>query len=578
MFYSASFYLCFVVFLLGLTYRTWRWFTLRVGPEAEAIPAHHRVRAAVGGVLATLCSARILTVFKVLFLDVLLQIRTLRQDPFRWVMHLCLYWGFTALLLMHALDEPLTQAFFPAYAPTLNPFLFLRNLFGAAVLLGLAMAIYRRAASRPRPLMTRAADKLAILLLALILISGFSLEALKILSADIYDRMVEDYAGLDPEESRPLKRYWAAKFGVAFAGLHENPSPETLDPGREMHEENCAACHSRPGWAFVSYPLSRALRPWALAPAGAHLHRWLWTVHFLACFLGLAYLPFSKFFHLFSSPLSLIVNGVSDAFRSGAANRVTRRALGLDACTHCGTCSLHCSVAPVFRILPNEYILPSEKLIALKALARGRPLSGPRLGAIQEGSFICTNCYRCTTVCPVGINLQDLWLSSKEELTAMGLPELHAWTREMDRQAWAQGSGDDARALMPGDRTLPTRLALSDQAATFRNCFQCQTCTNVCPVVANDEDPAESLDLTPHQIMYALGLGLKERMLGSRMVWDCVTCYLCQEHCPQGVRVTDVLYELKNLSYARARAAGSPRAPAAQDRDPGTAGSGEVRP
>jgi heterodisulfide reductase subunit C len=32
------------------------------------------------------------------------------------------------------------------------------------------------------------------------------------------------------------------------------------------------------------------------------------------------------------------------------------------------------------------------------------------------------------------------------------------------------------------------------------------------------------------------------------MLWDCVTCYQCQEHCPQGVKVTDVLYELKNLA------------------------------
>jgi len=27
-----------------------------------------------------------------------------------------------------------------------------------------------------------------------------------------------------------------------------------------------------------------------------------------------------------------------------------------------------------------------------------------------------------------------------------------------------------------------------------------------------------------------------------------VTCYLCQEQCPQGVKVTEVLYELKNLA------------------------------
>jgi heterodisulfide reductase subunit C len=33
------------------------------------------------------------------------------------------------------------------------------------------------------------------------------------------------------------------------------------------------------------------------------------------------------------------------------------------------------------------------------------------------------------------------------------------------------------------------------------------------------------------------------------MVWDCTTCYQCQEHCPQGIQVTEIIYELKNRAY-----------------------------
>ncbi len=40
------------------------------------------------------------------------------------------------------------------------------------------------------------------------------------------------------------------------------------------------------------------------------------------------------------------------------------------------------------------------------------------------------------------------------------------------------------------------------------------------------------------------------------MLWDCVTCYQCQEHCPQGVKVTDVLYELKNQAMTEANSKG----------------------
>jgi heterodisulfide reductase subunit C len=38
---------------------------------------------------------------------------------------------------------------------------------------------------------------------------------------------------------------------------------------------------------------------------------------------------------------------------------------------------------------------------------------------------------------------------------------------------------------------------------------------------------------------------------GPNMLWDCVTCYQCQEHCPQQVKVTDILYELKNMAVEK---------------------------
>jgi heterodisulfide reductase subunit C len=109
---------------------------------------------------------------------------------------------------------------------------------------------------------------------------------------------------------------------------------------------------------------------------------------------------------------------------------------------------------------------------------------------------------------------------------------------------------DQAKAisLTPADREFQNGLLLSDEASTFSACFGCQTCTNVCPVVANYEDPKDVLGLLPHQIMHAVGLGIKDLAFGSNMLWDCVTCYQCQEQCPQGVKVTEVLYELKNLA------------------------------
>ena len=278
----------------------------------------------------------------------------------------------------------------------------------------------------------------------------------------------------------------------------------------------------------------------------------LWYVHFLACFAGLAYLPFSKIFHTISSPVSLLVDAAVDRGekrdRAGAA---TRRALGLDACTHCGACTERCSVAPIYRSMSNPAVLPSEKLRAVGALARGRRISREGLEDLSEGSFLCTLCHRCTDVCPVGIDLQDLWQASRRDLAARGLPEPHVWVLQTSTAAWAER----VRGKRPrvGGQKQPLLSELSRDKEALSACVQCQTCTNVCPVVGCAEDPEGDLGMTPQQVMNLVRMGLRDVALGSRMVWDCLTCYQCQENCPEGIQVADILYELRNLGYAAFR-------------------------
>ena len=70
-------------------------------------------------------------------------------------------------------------------------------------------------------------------------------------------------------------------------------------------------------------------------------------------------------------------------------------------------------------------------------------------------------------------------------------------------------------------------------------------------MVGASDDPESELDMTPQQIMNLMRLQMKDLAFGARMVWNCVTCYQCQEHCPQGVRVADVLYELRQMAGER---------------------------
>lgn len=580
MFYYISLYISLAIFIGGLIYKIYAWLSYKIGVDSKDIPTSKRLSSALKGIVLTIFSAKILTLINVFFLDIILQRKVFNEDFFRWLTHILIYVAFMLLLFMHALDKFITSAIFPNYSATLNPFLFLRDLFGALVIIGVCMAIYRRFILRPPRLKTNSMDTYAIIILAVIMLSGIILEGTKIGSYSIYKSMVSDYAGLEEgeEEFKALTAFWVDKFGTVSPDLKAPFEATLLEEGKELHEMSCSGCHSRPQWAFVGYPVAKVFKGAALGLDKGGIHTLLWYIHFLACFIGLAYLPFSKFLHIITSPLSLLANSVMDKKGSEPANIATRQALELDACTHCGACTSRCSVGIIVEEIENVNILPSEKLQSIKAIVTKKQTDETRFRLILDGTYLCTNCHRCTDVCPAGINLEDLWFSAREDMFQKDYPEFSilsplSFYRGLMRESIPQTdynrpliqareaiaskyelikTPDKAVNLTPDNQELRDSLLLSDQAATFSACFGCQTCTNVCPVVAAYENPKDVLGMLPHQIMYATGLGIKDLAFGSQMLWDCLTCYQCQEQCPQGVKVTDVLYELKNLAIKNA--------------------------
>ncbi len=478
--------------------------------------------------------------------NVLLQLPLLSKQPLRWLMHFLVFWGFITLILFHALDDTITTLLLTDYEPTLNPYRFIRNGLGAFVLIGLGIAIVRRMRVPALKRISTPMDLATLAILLLIILSGIALESTTMISERLFDEMVADYMGSDiPEEIAPLKALWAKEFGVVFTPSVEPGDQELMDEGRELHADYCAACHASAGSAFLSYPVARLL-----APIGGFLNQidvnhWVWWLHVLLSLFALAYLPFGKLFHILATPAHLILNTAGNSAAAKPANKLTIRAVGLDACTHCGVCSRHCRVAPIYQIIPNATILPSEKIGAIAQMVR--PGGTDRHQALlSEGSRICTDCGNCTLWCPAGIDLEDLWQAGRSELTHRGYPAPFQWIRHQSADQWAKYPS----AIGDGKQTTHS-LELSNKPDSFWDCIQCTTCTSVCPVVAVSEDPQRDLDWTPQQIMNLMRLQLKELALGSQMVWDCVTCYSCQEHCPQGVKVADVLYELRNEAYRR---------------------------
>ncbi|MGQ9729704.1 MAG: 4Fe-4S dicluster domain-containing protein [Candidatus Zipacnadales bacterium] len=90
------------------------------------------------------------------------------------------------------------------------------------------------------------------------------------------------------------------------------------------------------------------------------------------------------------------------------------------------------------------------------------------------------------------------------------------------------------------DELMESVLHLPD-GEKIRQCIQCGTCSGACPT-------SYAMDHTPREIIAALRAGMVERVLQSNTVWMCSSCYGCTVRCPSGIKLTDVMYQLKCLA------------------------------
>jgi len=74
----------------------------------------------------------------------------------------------------------------------------------------------------------------------------------------------------------------------------------------------------------------------------------------------------------------------------------------------------------------------------------------------------------------------------------------------------------------------------------LKECIQCGTCSGSCPT-------SDAMDYTPREVIAAFRAGMLARVLESNTVWMCASCYGCAVRCPAGIKLTDIMYELKRL-------------------------------
>ena len=327
------------------------------------------------------------------------QVSLLRQ----WlpgIMHALMFFGFLVLfvgtvivMIHHDLGLPIMRGALYLYFQSLT-----LDLFGALATIGIGIAAWRRYLRRETRLeQGQVADAAALLVFFLILVTGFVLEGIRIVVT------------ADP---------WAL-------------------------------------WSPVGYGVGLALASLLPEPALRALHAGTWGLHVLLWHGALAVLPWTKMFHLLSSPLNIFFANLDADKRSTvpainfddeAAIEVLgvktpfdltwKQLLNLDACTECGRCQAAC---PAFAegkpLSPKRVILDLRDHIRANAdtylraqaarqrgeqdvfeaiLAEMPPLGG---GVIQaETLWSCTTCRACEEACPVDIEHVPLILQLRQNL------------------------------------------------------------------------------------------------------------------------------------------------------------------
>ena len=77
---------------------------------------------------------------------------------------------------------------------------------------------------------------------------------------------------------------------------------------------------------------------------------------------------------------------------------------------------------------------------------------------------------------------------------------------------------------------------------TLTLCYQCGTCAGSCPVAKITKR------FNPRTIIKNALLGNREEVLTDEAIWLCCSCFNCQERCPQGVEIADLIFAFRNIA------------------------------
>ena len=94
------------------------------------------------------------------------------------------------------------------------------------------------------------------------------------------------------------------------------------------------------------------------------------------------------------------------------------------------------------------------------------------------------------------------------------------------------------------DAGFAARIAAAAYGEKMFSCIQCGTCSATCPV-------SPYMDYTPRRIIAMVREGFRDEVLNSLTIWLCASCYSCTVECPREIKITDVMYALKQEAIAQ---------------------------
>ena len=93
------------------------------------------------------------------------------------------------------------------------------------------------------------------------------------------------------------------------------------------------------------------------------------------------------------------------------------------------------------------------------------------------------------------------------------------------------------------NQNVNTFLSEVNQASgeKIQACYQCQKCSAGCPV-------AYAMDILPNQILRHIQYDHREKVLSSKTIWICASCYTCSVRCPNNIDIAKIMDTLRGLA------------------------------